>query len=213
MSLPIVRHLIGIQRNFPTFSAMDVVSLMEQTLPAPPAVGHSEAFGGWSKVGGEICGNINEAYGKPYLRYVSLCSLTDSVSNSPIFSISQIRNIYTSARVQRICEINFVLKKSQPKISRKKSPFFSMWRNCHLSRNLQSSLDNRSRHTIYPLSPSLKWCSMPSSGLITSLALDFCCCEHHCINRSTKVGAAVLLLAWQKISSLRSFIMAVPPSR
>ena len=46
---------------------------MEQTLPPPPAVGHSEAFGGWSEVGGEICGNLNEAYGKPYLRYVSLC--------------------------------------------------------------------------------------------------------------------------------------------
>ena len=78
---------------------------------------------------------------------------------------------------------------------------------------VQSSLDNRSRNTIYPLSPSLKWCSMSSSGLITSLALDFCRCKHHCINHSTKVGATALSLAWQKISSLRSFIMAVPPSR
>jgi hypothetical protein len=44
----------------------------------------------------------------------------------------------------------------------------SVWRwrwSTDVSPFVQSSLDNRSRHTLYPLSCSLKWCSMNMSGL------------------------------------------------
>ena len=51
--------------------------------------------------------------------------------------LSKIFLTQKSVRDTRICE-GFVLKKSLSKISRKQSPFFSMWRNGQLSRNLQS---------------------------------------------------------------------------
>jgi hypothetical protein len=63
--------------------------------------------------------------------------LTDSVSKLKDSQISQIRIFTTrSVRDSKIGEI-FVLKKSLRKIGRNNSPFFSMWRNGQLSRNLQ----------------------------------------------------------------------------
>jgi hypothetical protein len=57
-------------------------------------------------VGGVICvgNNINEAYGKPYLSDTRKLVLHSQIlcQNSLIFSISQIRNIYTSAKVQNL---------------------------------------------------------------------------------------------------------------
>ena len=57
-------------------------------------------------MGGVICvgNNINEAYGKPYLSDTRKLVLHSQIlcQNSLIFSISQIRNIYTSAKVQNL---------------------------------------------------------------------------------------------------------------
>jgi hypothetical protein len=115
------------QRNIPTFFATDVVSLTERLYPPPPAVAHSEAFGGWSKVGGVICvgNNINEAYGKPYLSDTRKLVLHSQIlcQNSLIFSISQIRNIYTSAKVQNLWD-RFCVKKISAKNQSKKITLF-----------------------------------------------------------------------------------------
>jgi hypothetical protein len=126
------RHLLVEVDVFSSVRPLPVVTPTPPMVPLPttPSTANNAIIAPLAKeaaTGGDVAGDPSSTPVKIFHRCVNI-RICEQLCKKKI-------NAKICERFQNLCRI--CVEKSQPKISRKKSPFFSMWRNGQLSRNLQ----------------------------------------------------------------------------